>query len=124
MKRIFKRCPFCAKLWESQDQFLSDPELELTGYQANSRALALGLFLFLHRAPACGTTLALEVGAFQSLHEGPVFSRRMQGGAGCRGLCLHPQQFEPCDQPCECAYVRAILDRVHRWQKGQAKRAG
>jgi hypothetical protein len=35
----------------------------------------------------------------------------------CPAYCLRKTEIRPCPAPCECAYVRAVLDMVARWEK-------
>ena len=67
---VFKQCPLCGKVWNTIDEFLSDKELHLNGYQGNMKRLLdgreqFGLLLFTHRAEQCGTTLAFEPSVFK-----------------------------------------------------------
>lgn len=65
----FKRCSLCDAVWETRDEFLGDPDLQLNGYQFTSRNLTQyrggGLLLYTHRNRSCGTTLALSVRKFK-----------------------------------------------------------
>jgi hypothetical protein len=66
----FKTCPLCGKVWNTIDEFLSDTELHLNGYQGNMKRLLdgrerYGLLLFTHRSEQCGTTLAFEPSVFK-----------------------------------------------------------
>ena len=66
----FKRCSLCGKVWTHRNDFLSDPDLHLNGYQGNLRRLLTGkqrrgLLLFTHRVEGCGTTLAFDPSDFK-----------------------------------------------------------
>ncbi len=66
----FKQCPLCGKVWNTIDEFLSDKELHLNGYQGNMKRLLdgrerFGLLLFTHCNEQCGTTLAFEPSVFK-----------------------------------------------------------
>jgi hypothetical protein len=113
----FKRCACCQAEWRTRDDFLSDPEVGLIGYQANFEELKAGLLLFNH---SCRTTLAIEVACFQDLYDGPIFQQRATGGADCLGYCLNRSELRPCPAFCECAYVREVLQIVRNWQKRKA----
>ena len=113
----FKKCSACSAAWATRDGFLSDPNVDLVGYQADFRRLQAGLFLFAHRVPSCQTTLAVRAAEFRDLYEGPVFERRLTGTAKCRGYCLRESNLEPCPEECECAFVRRILDRIRHWKR-------
>jgi len=115
--RPFKRCSACAAVWNKRDDFLSDPAIELVGYQACFEDLKAGLLLFNH---SCHTTLAIDVACLRDLYNGPVFEQRATGGPTCLGYCLYRSELRPCPAICECAYVREILQIVRNWQKRKA----
>lgn len=92
--------------------FLADSAVSLTGYQADFEELVTGLLLFNHR---CGTTLAIPVAEFQDLYHGPVFEDRLTGTAECPEYCLRQDELAPCNQPCECAFVRGIMQVIRHW---------
>jgi hypothetical protein len=87
------------------------------GYQSWLDDLELGLFLFNH--DTCGTTLALQAGAFTDLYDGPVFagSGKLMGTDACSTYCLNSSDLRPCPKECECAYVRQVLQIVRSWPK-------
>ena len=95
--------------------FLRDAKLTLVGYQVHFEKLEEGLFLFNHEV--CHTTLAVAAGAFQPLHQGPIFTQRATGGADCLGYCLHRDNLLPCPAECECAYVRQVIQVIRHWPK-------
>lgn len=69
----FKRCTLCAAEWETRDDFLNDDYITLDGYVYLKRRVVSGvppegLLLFTHRAPQCGTTLAIAASRFKG-HE-------------------------------------------------------
>lgn len=113
-KILFKRCALCGAQWHSREQFLSDPGIELVGYQVNFSMLKLGLLLFNH---ACKTTLAVYAKHFENLYDGPVFASRATGSEDCPGYCLHRCELRPCPTRCECAYIREILSVIKAWPK-------
>ena len=96
----FKRCSSCRTVWLTRDEFLSDPDLELVGYQVHFEDLQAGFLLFNH---ACRTTIAVEVVKFQGLYDGPVFVQRATGGGSCAGFCFHQDELRACPAQCECA---------------------
>lgn len=112
----FKRCPMCKFIWESQEEFLDDAKLSIVGYQVNFAKLGEGYFLFNH---SCGTTLAVEVGKFQTIFNGPIYAERETGGDACLKYCLHVHELRPCPAKCECAYVREIIQIIKNWPKSQ-----
>jgi hypothetical protein len=111
----FKNCTYCDHLWSSREDFLTDPDIDLVGYQVNFQELELGLFLFNHEV--CKTTIALPAGIFKDLYNGPVFEERQTGTDQCLELCLHEQELSCCPSRCECAFVREILNIVKHWPK-------
>jgi hypothetical protein len=114
----FKVCPSCKFLWNERDSFLSDPKVRLVGYQVNFDDLERGLFLFNHEKSRCRTTLAIEARRFTDMYEGPVFRERLAGKENeCPGYCLYESQLQPCPSKCNCAYVRAVLQKVENWPK-------
>jgi hypothetical protein len=110
----FKRCTCCSVVWQTREDFLSDPEVELVGYQAHFEKLTAGLFLFNH---SCHTTLALDVEDFRGLYTGKVFRDRATGGPDCKGYCIHRDELRACPAQCECAFVREIIQAVRTWPK-------
>jgi hypothetical protein len=110
----FKTCTSCGKEWETREDFLESPELEIVGYQVHFKKLEAGLLLFNH---TCDTTLVLEAGDFKDLYDGEVFHNRATGGEECPGYCLHSSNLESCPAQCECGYVREIIKLIHDWPK-------
>lgn len=105
----FKICPYCEKVWHSREMFLTDRSVRLIGYQVNFENLEQGMFLFVHHAPSCGTTLSIPAGAFMDLVRGPIVGPRLTGTEKCPGFCLRWDCLDPCPTSCECAYVRRVL---------------
>lgn len=114
---IFKQCPNCHLQWPDRESFLSDPKVNLVGYQANFGDLVAGFFLFQHNIPTCCTSLAVPASAFRDMHNGPIFQERKIDTIDCPGFCLHSSSIDPCQNACECAYVRDVLQRVKNWPK-------
>jgi len=106
---VFKTCQVCQRNWQTRQEFISDREISLIGYQANFVAVEKGVFLFNH---GCGGTLGLGVQAFADLYDGPIFQERRTGADSCPKYCLHSSVLKPCPGKCECAYVRAILEHL------------
>lgn len=102
----FKACPGCGFKWHSRDDFLNDNNISFVGYQVNFKNLRTGIFLFNH---SCKDTLALEVGAFEDLYDGPIYQERATGSDSCPGHCLREDILDPCPAKCECAFVREII---------------
>ncbi|MBW7888215.1 MAG: hypothetical protein H3C35_07630 [Bacteroidetes bacterium] len=59
----FKQCSLCGTTWETAEDFLNDPSLQLNGYQFSAYAHRFGngngLLLFTHKKGNCNTTLAI-----------------------------------------------------------------
>lgn len=115
----FKKCSMCKTEWNTRNDFLSDPNISVVGYNVNFEELELGCFLFNHTI--CGTTLAIEARIFTDLYQGKVFTERKTGGKECLGLCFDSTSIEPCPAQCECAYVREVLNQVANWIKHPVK---
>ena len=114
-KHVFKTCPVCRKQWMSRDDFLSDPQIKLLGYQVDFDELTLGIILFNHEV--CFDTLGVRVADFADLQSGPIFSEKKNGSEDCPGYCLHECNLNRCPAKCECAWVREVLQRLSRWPK-------
>lgn len=118
---IFKECSRCGFSWDSREQFLHDPKVQVVGYQASFDHLEGGLFLFNH---ACKTTLALAVKDFADLYCGAIFETRRKDTPECPQFCLNHDDLRPCPIQCECAFVREILQIVRQSEKAAADTAG
>jgi hypothetical protein len=106
---MFEKCPMCGCTWLTRADFLADPDVVLIGYQVNFSHLLAGFFLFAH---SCETSLAIHAAEFADLYEGPVFEKPLTGSDSCPGYCLRIDELDPCPAPCECAYVREILQII------------
>ena len=113
--KLFKKCSCCESPWFSRLEFLEDENLDLIGYQANFCQLELGFFLFNHLT--CQSTIALPAGLFVDLHAGPIFSQRLTGTEICQGFCKDEKALEPCENQCECAYIREVIQIIKNWPK-------
>jgi hypothetical protein len=111
---LYRKCPNCRFAWSSRQAFLSDPGIEIIGYQVHFKHLAEGLFFFNHR---CKGTLAIRAGEFKDLYHGPIFIKRATGSSDCPGFCLNKNILDPCPAECECAYVREIMQIIKLWPK-------
>ena len=112
----FKTCS-CGKRWKSREEFLSDPDVEVVGYQVDFEDLREGFFMFNHMSRGCLTTLSVSAGLFFDLYDGPVFKERPIGVAGCGGMCFHQSDLRRCPTRCECAFAREVLHVVSNWEK-------
>ena len=117
---IFKVCPTCSKPWNTLEDFLSDPELELTGYQVNFAELEGGLFYFTHEHETCGTTLAIPVKQFTNLSNRPFLALHGEQPKCCPNLCMRAGSMDPCPVECECGWVREIMQLIRNWTKRAA----
>ena len=115
MDKLFKTCTGCGHHWLTRDVLLQDPAIQMVGYQANFEQLELGLFLFNHLE--CRSTIAVPAGRFRDLYAGPVFSQCLLGEDRCLEYCLRQDELGVCTQPCECAYVREIIQVIRNWPK-------
>ena len=111
--QVFKKCSCCAPPWITREDFLHDRQIQLIGYQANFCHLELGYLLFNHLS--CESTIAIHAGLFRDLHAGPIFGQRLTGTEVCQGFCKDEQALEPCEEKCECAWVRGILQIIRSW---------
>jgi hypothetical protein len=110
MNKTFSICPKCNKNWASRDEFLSDRDITMRGYQVNFEKLELGLFLFNHN---CKTTLAIHANKFTDMYDGEIFRyERKTGTDSCPGYCLLKESLQACPAACECAYVRSIAAKI------------
>jgi hypothetical protein len=116
---VFKECPLCGFTWGSRDEFLSDPDVEIVGYQAHFEELTAGYLVFNH---ACETSMAVMVGQFRDLYDGPVFEEQKTGSEECLGYCLQEGELRGCPIQCECAFVREIIQLVQSWPKSRDAR--
>jgi len=103
---MFKQCNTCKHIWESRDEFISDGNIILIGYQANFMNLKAGHLYFNHN---CKNTIVLSTDQFTDLRAGPTFSERKTGTDECPQYCLKKEALDSCQVECECAYVRDII---------------
>jgi len=118
-EKSFKNCTTCNFKWRAREEFLTDPSVELVGYQVSFDELLLGLFLFNHK---CGTTLAIPVNKLRDLYNGPIYSERKTGGPECPGYCLRKSELRPCPAQCECAWIRELIQIISSIKKAAPKR--
>lgn len=112
---MFKICNSCNHKWETRENFLSDPDISVTGYQTFFSNLKLGVFLFNH---SCGTTLAIEADQLLDLYKGAFYEERKPvEGRKCPGRCLNENILSPCSETCKCAFISKLLDTLKNWEK-------
>ena len=114
----FKICTSCSKPWNTLNDFLSDPELKMNGYQVHFDDLEGGVFFFTHEQEGCLTTLAIPVKAFLPLNERPLLAKRDEQRCINSEFCVHQDDVSP-HRPakCECLWVRDILQTIRTWPK-------
>ncbi len=110
----FKKCTSCGEEWQSQTEFLADPNVTLLGLQVNFEDLLEGLILFNH---SCKTTFSVEVSRFEDLYNGPKYAERATGTDDCPGYCLNERELQPCPAKCSCSFVREILQEIKEFPK-------
>lgn len=111
---VFKKCPNCGYEWRDREDLLSDPDVEIIGYQVNFLRLEAGYFMFNH---SCKGTFTVPANQFKDLYHGSIFAKRAAGTDACPEYCLHQVELRPCPVHCECAYVREIINIIQKWQK-------
>ena len=113
-KNIFKICPKCSSKWMTVQEFLSDINIELAGYQANFEHAQLGLFLFNHRKASCHTTIVVRASFFQEYFERQVsFDGFRIEGPNCPKHCEHENVFLKCSKvSCSGHSVRVMLHQI------------
>lgn len=113
----FKICPMCNTKWQSRDDFIDDPTLEINGYFADMEKLEWSLFYFTHLRQGCWSTLAIQAKEFLSLYSGPRYPERRMGQEDCPGYCLEQEKLDRCDAFCECAFNREIIQLIKERQE-------
>jgi hypothetical protein len=108
----FKTCPSCSQIWQTRDEFVLDTQLELNGYKADFEKLEYGLFFFTHHQNGCFSTMAIEVLDFKDMFSGKPYPERKTDSEECPGYCRDKEQLERCDNICECAFVREIMNML------------
>jgi len=115
--QIFKQCPCCENTWTTREMFLSDPAIEIVGYQVKFDELELGHFLFNHHVDGCGTTMAVEAGYLKDLYDGPIYSEPLTNTDQCLEYCLNKYDLRPCTAECVCAWTRELIQIIKNWRK-------
>ena len=116
----FKRCSYCNKVWYTRDEFLSDSEIQLVGYQPHYKNMEEGLFLFNHLI--CTSTLSIVSQKFSDLYTGPFYtSNKLNDDQlnydDCPDFCLFKNKMKGCLQQCERAFVSEIIQILSMWKK-------
>ncbi len=100
-------------------RFLKDRKLQLNGYQVDFEMLEQGLFYFTHRVEGCHSTMVVEAGQFFDLNPGVRYKERNTGKDDCPGYCLKKDQLDRCENSCECAYVRDVIDIIRNYMDNE-----
>nr|WP_320116774.1 hypothetical protein [uncultured Desulfuromonas sp.] len=112
MRVPFKICPCCLEVWQTRDDFLDDPFLQLNGYKADFAKLEYGLFFFTHQKEGCHSTMALEVLDFLDLNRGTVCEQAQDYAAKCPRSCREKRKLNQHHDLCECAFARDVCELV------------
>lgn len=107
---LFKQCPCCGAVWESRQEFLSDPAIHLIGYQPLLTPDMAGFFLFNHAR--CGTSLGLALAVFQDFAEELEAPEPARREGEVRSWCLVESGGPDCPPKCLCRVVRQISARI------------
>jgi hypothetical protein len=107
----FKICPKCSHTWNTRDDFLKDLSICLIGFQASFKETESGHYLLNHNSGGnhCGTTIAVEVEAFLSLHKGTMFTEIKFESPMCELHCTRVDDLSQCPVECKNAVAREIM---------------
>ena len=106
----------CGKVWETFNEFLSDPDIKVNGYQAFLREPEKGLILFTHDREDCGTTVSFEPGRLIKYYDIPRYPESQFGTEACEGHCLVQTDLEACSQNCSMRWVRDLIQLLRNKQ--------
>lgn len=112
----FKKCTMCSTVWKTQNDFISDLQVNIIGYHADFEHLDLSQFYFTHMKEGCFSTITIEAGDFFNLYSGKRYSGRKAGEEGCPRYCLDENQLSRGDNMCECAFNREIIHIIRQRQ--------
>ena len=111
-EQTFKTCPACSKKWQTMEEFVSDPSLELNGYKADFKDLEYGMFFFTHKIEPCHSTMTIMIEDFRKLYSGPIYKENKTLSEECPRYCMNEKNLTRCDAFCECAFVREIMEII------------
>ena len=116
----FKTCACCQQSWPTRDEFLSDSDIKLIGYQPHFKNMEEGLFLFNHLS--CRSTLSVISQDFRDLYTGPLYTinkldEEELNYDDCPDFCLFKHKMHGCLQQCERAFVSEIIQVLSMWKK-------
>lgn len=113
--QVFKVCPSCAAVWQTRLDFLSDPTVQLNGYQVSLKNLETGLLLFTHLNDNCHSTTGVPVTEFLDFYTGERYRENRALSPECPRYCIDEKRFDRCTVHCECAFVREIIQEVVKY---------
>ncbi|MBN2414176.1 hypothetical protein JXQ31_21050 [candidate division KSB1 bacterium] len=105
----------CGLNWNTRQELLSDPFVEITGYLVNFKDPEQGIFTFNHMS--CKGTFAVKVSFFTDLYKGEFFEQNIAGDEKCPNYCLNKFELDSCPEKCECAYVRDVIQLIKNFPK-------
>jgi hypothetical protein len=105
-----KRCTTCNKTWNSIIEFIKDPDITLTGYQAGVKDIDLGDLAFRH---FCGHSFTIPIQVVSYALNGPIYEEKNTKTFECPGNCVSGKRFRPCLTDAECTYVSKIVEYVY-----------
>ena len=115
MTSVFKQCPYCNYAWNDREEFLTDSNVELTGYQPHFHNILEGLYTFVHKNNDCKASFSLPVWLFVDMHEGGLHDLLLAGTSQCEGKCKKVDDMRECSQECCCAYTREIMQKILKY---------
>ncbi len=121
MVDFFKICNSCDKVWASRDDFLSDPQTAMVGYQGGGDSPEDGFFYINHLKEGCKTTLAILVREFSDLYDGPLLQKHRTGEHPCPSHCFYKDNLDDRPELCECQFVRVVMQRIKDWPQKPSK---
>ena len=108
---MFYQCNSCETIWYNRQEFLSDPEVVLIGYQVHFKKWKTGFLIFNHLHPSCQTTFSISLNEFSDLLDEEIFTSIDM--TRCPGFCLRKSDIDSCAGGCECFFVKRIMDIIN-----------
>jgi hypothetical protein len=105
----FKECGSCHRIWEYWQDFISDPEVRLLGFQGSTRLPETNLLVFHHR---CGTSISVLANKLR--HILPKDEQELQlpilfGDENCSKYCREIENLKTCNRNCINARDRRLI---------------
>jgi len=116
----FQVCGSCRRAWSTWDRFVLDPAVRLLGLQSEITRPDVNLLVFEH---GCGSSISILSRRLRHLlpeSEPGDPPTSLRGTDQCRGHCLHLEDLEACDAPCNNARDRKLILLVQRMKKGNS----